>query len=300
MADYGVTPTGFAIKRLPEIKADLEGAAKGIFGDGMIVTPQSPMGQFIGFAADLAAKGWETALDTYQSFDVDQAEGNRLDILGKLRLMARAAGEGDTDYRRAITNIDRARIDTADIQRAILGLPGVSYAKVYVNDEKTPDEHGIPGNCVALAVIDGDDAEVAATLRQYVVPGISTYGNVRAETTVGGVCRTVKFTRPVPVNLWLEITVRAYYDRNGCPPPGLGAIAAGFLTDIQWSRKPDNDDDVTDFLIRSIIEGRYTNVEFVSARAGLDKNSLAPLPFPISFDQIASFSADRLIVLSVD
>lgn len=296
---YGVTRTGFAIKRQPEIKADLEQAAKRIFGDGLIVSAQSPMGQFIGLASDMIAACWETALDTYQSFDVDQAEGTRLASIAKLRLLQKADGETETDFRRAITNIDRARIDTADIVRAIQSLDGVSYAKVFVNDGDGPDEHGIPGHAVALAVIGGENDAIARTLRQYVVPGISTYGTTFAETAIDGFCRTMRFMRPKPVAFWLEISIRAYHDKNDCPPPAPGAIAAGFLADIQGDRRPGNGEDVTPFLIRSIIESRYPNVEFISARIGTEEDALGPLPFPIAFGEIAAFPAEQLTVLSV-
>lgn len=293
---YGVTTTGFAIKRLPEIKAELERDAKAIFGEGVIVSPQSPMGQLIGLSADMIARAWEMGLDTYQSFDVDQAEGIRLDTLSRLRLMARATDESDADFRTAITNVDRARIDITDIVRAVKNLKGVTYAKVFVNDTDGRDGNGVPGHSVALVVIGGNDDEIAATLRSYVVPGIRTFGTTRAETTIDGFCRTIRFSRPEMVNLWLDVSVRSYYDRNGCPPPAAGTIAAGLLEELQGDRIPGNGDDITAFMIRSIIESRYPNVEFLSARAGPSEEDLVPLPVAISFHEIASFSADRLTV----
>jgi len=41
---YGVTPTGFSRKRLPEILADLEAANLAVFGPGVIQTAASAAG----------------------------------------------------------------------------------------------------------------------------------------------------------------------------------------------------------------------------------------------------------------
>ena len=85
MADYGVQSEGFVRKPLSIVLAEIESALITEFGPGFVQTPQTPMGQINGIFAEAVAKLWEHAEDIYQSYDPDQAEGTRLDTLGRLR-----------------------------------------------------------------------------------------------------------------------------------------------------------------------------------------------------------------------
>jgi hypothetical protein len=122
---YGVTPTGFNRPRVPELLAEIEEKARGIFGSGVVQTAQSPLGQLNGMFAELVGTLWEAAENTYQSYDPDQAEGVRLEQLGRMRLLERIDGELDPAYRQAITNAGRARLDIAgrDLVQSLCGRP---------------------------------------------------------------------------------------------------------------------------------------------------------------------------------
>lgn len=296
---YGVVPSGFDLKRLPEILAEIQAANIATFGPGVIQTDQSPLGQLNGLHADLAASLWELALSVYQSLDPDQAEGARLDQVGKLRLLTRAAGENDIDFRQAITNAGRARIDMSDLSQALSALPGVSWVQTYVNDGDAADADGINAHSVAVAILGGDDDEIAKTVRAYVVPGIGTYGNTSLETTIEGFCRSIKIIRPVEVEITIEVDVIAQADRAGCPPPSQIAIASGLAQALTGASRPRNGQDVTEFLIRQAVESRYPNVEVVEVRAGIYPASPVATPpdLAISFFQIMSISADRITVI---
>jgi hypothetical protein len=215
---YGVTPQGFNRKPLNVILAEIEEAAIGIFGPALIQSAQSPMGQLNGLFANLVGIEWEHAEDAYQSYDPDQGEGNRLDMLAKLRLLERATAESDESFRLAITNAGRARIDMQDITRAVRGIEGVSFAQTFLNDTSAIDANGMDGHSVCVAVIGGEDDEIARVLRDYIVPGIGSYGNTRVDTEIAGFCRSLQFMRPVPVPIWLALDIRVTADRNGCPP----------------------------------------------------------------------------------
>lgn len=296
MTEFGVLPTGFSRKPLAVILAELEVAAIGIFGPEVIQTPQSPLGQIHGLMADAIGQAWEMGEDTYQSYDPDQAEGVRLDILSRLRLLERAAGESDLDLRQAITNAGRARIDLQDLLRAVRGIDGVTYVQVFVNDGDMSDVNGLAAHSVSVAVLGGDDAEVAAAIRTYVVPGIGTSGNVRVDVNIEGVCRSMWMVRPTLVPVALEIQVIRRSDRLGCPPAALTAIAEGLVADLAADRRLINGSDVTVHAIRSAIEARYSNVEVVSVQGARDGDPVGPLPIPIAFDEIASFIIDDVTV----
>lgn len=296
---YGVIPSGFELKRLPEILADIEADNVATFGPGVIQTAASPLGELNGLHADLAASLWELALSVYQSLDPDQAEGARLDQVGKLRLLSRAVGETDIEFRQAITNAGRARIDMSDLSQALSALAGVTWVQTFVNDGDVTDADGISAHSVAVAVLGGDADEIARTIRAYVVPGIGTYGNTTLETTIEGFCRSIKIIRPAEVNVTIEVDVDADPDRNGCPPPSSLAIAAGLAQLLTGANRPRNGQDVTEFLIRQAIESRYPNVRVVAVRASVTPTAVGAVPVAISFFQIMAVSADRITIIPV-
>lgn len=294
---YGVVPSGFELKRLLDILADIQAANIATFGPGVIQTDQSPLGQLNGLHADLAASVWELALAVYQSLDPDQAEGARLDQIAKLRLLNRAAGESDIDFRMAITNAGRARIDMSDLSQALSAVAGVTWVQTYVNSDDTTDADGIPPQHVAVAILGGDDDEVAHTVRAYVVPGIGTHGNRILRTTIEGFCRSIRIVRPDEINITLEVDVLATSDQAGCPPPSALAIAAGLAQSLTGASRPRNGQGVTEFLIRQAVESRYPNVQVVEVRASRTPASPAAVPLAISFNEIMSISADRITVI---
>lgn len=293
---YGVLPTGFNRKPLAVILAEIQEQLVTEFGPDVIQTPQSPLGQINGLMADMIAELWEIAEATHQSYDVNQAEGVRLEQLGKMRLLRRADGETDEAFRYAITNQDRARIDIPDIVRAVAGIPGVTYVQVFVNDTREIDEHLLPPNSVCVAVLGGDEQEIADTIRRYIVPGISTYGNTAISTNSGGFCRSMLILRPIVVPIELTIRVRLRRDVRGCPPPSPVVVRDLLVQELMHGeRSLINGDNITDYRLRSVIESAFPNVEFVSftgqRKDGGDEN------ISVGFIELISLSAEDVLVL---
>lgn len=297
MADYGVTPTGFSRKPLLTLLDEIQSKAKEVFGEGVIQTPESPLGQLNGMFASLSSTAWEIAEATYQSYDPDQAEGVRLEQLGRIRLLERMAGEDDVDFRGAITNAGRARIDLADIARSVGGVDGVSYVRIFENKSSATDVDGIPPHSLAVAVIGGDDLSIANAIRPFVAPGVNTYGNARVDTAVDGYCRTLTFVRPVPIPLGLQLTVVTQPDRLGCPAASNGAIALAAAAALTGANRPANGQDITLHLIRTAVSSAYPNVEVVTATANVLPNGpLMLLPLPVRFFSIAEIDPARITV----
>jgi hypothetical protein len=296
---YGVTPQGFNRARVPELLAEIEEKARGIFGAGVVQTAQSPLGQLNGLVADLSGTLWEIVEDAYQSIDVDQAEGVRLQQLGRLRLMERIAGEEDPDYRRAITNADRARFDMADLERAAASAPGVTWAKAF-SAGRCSTIQGLPPRSVAVAALGGDTAAIAAAVRPYVVPGIDLYGNAHVELIVDGYCRTYDIVRPTIQQLGLDLQVRMLADRQGCPPPSAIAVAETIANGFAGANRPVNGQDVTLHLLRTILTATYPNVEIISGSATLLPGGPSlPLPYSILFLDMAAVDPNDVAVTVV-
>ena len=266
--EYGVVPEGFRRKPLSQILAEVEAQLITEFGPNVIQSAQSPLGQINALFANLVAQQWEFGEDVYQSYDPDQAEGIRLDTLAKMRIIARAGNESDEDFRQAITNAGRARNDIQDLARAILQVPGITYLRIAINESQETDSAGIPPGGISVAVLGGDSEDIAAEMRRFIVPGITTIGNTYVTTEIDGYCRTFTILRPILIPVEISVSVRTRADALGCPPVSLLAIRAGLQEALaNGSRRLLNGDDVDTYRVRSIIESIYPNVEVVSVTA---------------------------------
>lgn len=280
---YGIQPTGYVRKPLSVILAELEASLVTEFGPGVIQTPQSPLGQLNGLMADIITELWELGEDIYQSYDPDQAEGTRLDTLARLRLIRRGDGEADNDFRSSITNAGVARITLADITRAVQNVPGVVFRQVFVNETAEVDSNFMPPNTVAVAVLGGDDAEVAAAINRYVTPGISTHGNTAVSTIEDGYCRTIRLIRPLEIETTLDVMVKLSAGRTGCPAPSPTALEIalwGYLTN--GNTRPINGRDIDPYLTRSFLESNFEGVEFVNQtgyKTGVESQFVSTVPF---------------------
>ncbi|SHI80490.1 hypothetical protein SAMN02745911_1223 [Aureimonas altamirensis DSM 21988] len=296
MTTYGVTPTGFVIKPIAVILDEREQAMVGTFGPGLIQTPQSPMGQINGILSEIEAKLWELGEAVYQASDPDQAEGVTLENLARLRLIERVIGETDVTLRSAITNAGRANIRDADFYRAITNVDGVTYARIYANDDGVMDENGVTPHSVSVIALGGSDDEIATVARRYIVPGISSFGNTRVETEIDGFCRSIFIMRPVVVPLYLNVSIVKRHDRNGCPPPPNSAIAETLAMALSGATRPANGEDITVHLISTAISCVFPSVEVLSVAGGRIGHPASSAPFPIAFDEIAAVPLANIIV----
>lgn len=293
MTDYGIVSTGFSRKPLSVILAEIEAALITEFGPGVIQTSQSPLGQINGLMADALSAVWELDEDLYQSLDPDQAEGIRLDILGRVRQIRRAADETDASFRMAITNTGQARVDLQDIDRAVTALDGVTYSHVWVNDTGELDANLMPAGSICIAVTGGDDDEIAETIRTYVTPGVTLYGSTTIESLVDGYCRSFRILRPTEVPVTLNVTVRTFRDNLGCPPPSIAAIETALLEGLYLL----NGDDITPYRIRAVIENAFSTVQVIAINGSRDGiEQLDNTDVVVGFIERASLSAENVTV----
>lgn len=295
MSSYGIQPTGYVRKPISVILAELEAAMVTEFGPGVIQTPQSPLGQLNGLMADLLAEVDERNLDLYQSYDPDQAEGKRLEMLARIRLVSRF-NQSDEEFRKAITNNRQGRIDVQDLAQALVSLEGVTYVRVFINDTGETVNPELEQGVVAIAVIGGTDELVAETIRRYVVPGVSTYGNVRITTTLDGFCRAISIIRPIQVPVQVSVKVKISKDRTNCPAPSTSAISAALA--LGWAANRENGMGVNAFNLRSLVEGVFSNVELYNFTASRpDMDGVEGEPIPIAFTEMAELNVSSVEVV---
>lgn len=294
MTQYGVTTTGYNRKPVSIILSELESAMVTEFGPGVIQTPQSPLGQLNGLMADIVSELWELAEDVYQSYDPDQAEGNRLDTLARLRLISRAS-DSDQDFRKAITNLGVSRVDVQDLTRAVRNIDGVEFVKVFLNETGEVSLPEYKFATISIAVIGGDDDEIANAVRLYTVPGVSTYGNHEINSNIDGYCRSMFIIRPVDVPVELNLVFKKTEDQFDCPPPS--PIAVREFIETAWKEQRINGLDPSPYTIRSMVECQFGNLELTEFRGGRD-DVMNPVgqKVEIAFIEIASILADNVQV----
>ena len=291
---YGVTPEGFRRKPVSAILADIEAGMRRELGADIIQTAQSPLGQINGIVAGAADELWQAVESVYRALDPASAEGVALDRIARTRGMARN-GATDAVLRARIINAGEVRPTVSVALDAVKSVPGVTFARMDINDGTHATADGVPVGYVALAAIGGKDEQVASALRAHVVPGISTFGNVAVPTVIRGRCRDIRIIRPVEVPITATLTVQRTRDRNGCPPPSAYDLAR--LVVDTWQAERNNGEAFSFARVRRIVEGLFPSVTVVSMRASRDgqpanyNDNLA-----VGLFEIAQLTTDTLTV----
>lgn len=296
MADqYGVVPTGFARKTLGDNLAELERAMVDLFGADIVLDAQSPVGQLIGLFADIVTDLWEVDEDIYQSFDVDQASGTRLDTLAKLRRLQRPDGEADADFQYRLTNQGQADISLTTNLSRVRAIEGVTWANVRANSENVADSYGLPAHSVAYAVTGGDDQDVGLAVYQLNVAGITLYGNTDVPVVADGYCQTVRFIRPEEVPIRVEVDVRQIPDGSGCAPPSAGSIVQAIIAAFAGNDGLLNGETVTSDRI-ALAASRAGDLKIIEVRIARADNMILLEEIPMTLFERAVITAPYVAV----
>ncbi|MEW2352938.1 baseplate J/gp47 family protein [Spirillospora sp. NPDC029432] len=97
---FGVTPDGFALKRINEILAGSCERARAVFGPEVDLSNTSPLGMLLEVVAAEDAELWKELERTYYSMFVSSATGDALDLLGDDAGLGRRTGprSGDVEF----------------------------------------------------------------------------------------------------------------------------------------------------------------------------------------------------------
>ena len=299
-APYGVISTGFNSKTLAEIiqEIETENSQASLFGPAIIQTAQSPLGQLNALFGDYSHDMWQLALNTYQSFDADQADGIRLDNIAKLRNITRILGESDVDFRQRITNTSRTDISVITALNQIRNATGVEWASVRENNSDTTDALGLPAHSLAFAVVGGTDADVGQAIYDYTVAGIGLDGNMQIEITTSGYCRPIRFIRPTDKAVELNITVTQVDDLCACNSPAEETIKDAVVADLMGTCGLRNADSVTQAKVRAPVEALGGN-SVVDVQMAFVGDPLTSGPLAIGLYERALITADNITVAYV-
>lgn len=98
-------------------------------------------------------------------------------------------------------NIDAIVAEIYESVEAVISVTGEE------NDADVESESGLPPHSIEIIAYGGLDEEIAAAIYKRKAAGIQTYGNTSVPViTVSGTTYSVCFSRPTPVNVWVEIS----------------------------------------------------------------------------------------------
>lgn len=309
MSDFGVQPTGFLRKPLPRILQEIETDLFDTFGQQLIQTSESPMGQINGIFAASVNDLWELGEEIYQSLDPDQAEGSRLESLARLRLLSRN-GLSDIDLRTEINNEGITKFDVKDVEQSLLSVS--DYARVVLNDtgtfsniqsyifQNSSESLEVPLGNVLVAVTENDNhshSDVANVLLQTLPIGSQTSGATLIETnSAASVAQSFRVFFVENVDTELELNLRLDNSSGDAFIPDAQQIINGFAQ--RWQEDRRNGKNVTFYNLRSVIECVYPNLEVVSFRANRFNEPTGTLndPFEVGFSQFATIPAANVTI----
>lgn len=288
MASYGVTETGFNIKPLTQIKSELEDVFRDVFGPQINLAPQSAQGQLIGLLADSLSETWEVLQDVYTAMDIYQSSGQRLDDLAAIVVqLTRNEGESDADFmvrvRTASTPNNKALPSALG---SILGeLDGVTKAYVLTNDTGAIDDNGLPPHSYAVVVDGGTAQQIAKTIWDYHPGGITLYGNTEeCITDSSGIQRCIRYTVPVEVQLYIEVTLAP----SACLCEISAADLLSKLSNYDFALSCKVQGNLTAFSIARAISSYYQDAEVLGVRFSVDGGTTWEETTAISWDNKVS------------
>ena len=183
---------------------------------------------------------------------------------------------------------------------AVLGLPGVTRARIYENDTDRPDANAIPGHTISL-VVDGGDAQAIATAIARRKLSAGTFGTTTEVVTTGlaGIARRIGFFRPTQPSIAWGVRVRAL---------------KGFTVDVQTQIQQALSDWTVGLGIGAGDAGRVmlarayapalltgvaaTTFELLGVTASRDGQPLGTLDVPVAFNE-APFCTPALVAVTV-
>lgn len=138
---------------------------------------------------------------------------------------------GSDEATRVQRGIDLAAPGTsteAAILEALLDITDVTSVRIFINNTDVANGDGMPPHSVECLVQGGDDQAIWDCLLANIAAGVATHGT-ESGTAVDsqGTSHTMKFSRPTPQNIWVEMDVE--YDALEFPSDGVAQIKAAIV-----------------------------------------------------------------------
>jgi uncharacterized phage protein gp47/JayE len=201
--------------------------------------------------------------------------------------------ETDEELRdRLLTSRSTRAINLWDsLYSALRNLEGVYSVNIEENDSSVT-VNGVPPYSYVAVVSGGNDTEIAQEIWRNKPLGISPQGNTSAiAKDVRGSNRTVKFSRPTEIPIYIDLTI--VLDTDVFPGDGLDQIKQAII-DFTVGAYQIGDDVIYTRLFTPInqVRGHYVS----SMTIGTTASPVGTSNITIAYDEIASFSADNITI----
>lgn len=141
--------------------------------------------------------------------------------------------ETDRELRlRAQQDITVTGFNFVDAIRARLldQVTGVSYCRVYENDNLTTDSNNIPAKSFEVVIEGGSNTNIASKLFEIKAAGIKSHGDITVEIKDDqDIPHNIKFSRPSNLYMWVKVTIDSYNNEEDFPVNGEAAIKQSIL-----------------------------------------------------------------------
>ena len=113
---------------------------------------------------------------------------------------------------------------------AVEAIAGVTQIAAYENDTGTTDANGLPPHSIALVVIGGDAAAIAAAIMRKKTPGTYTHGSTSVFVVDSvGVTHQIRFFVPTNVRILVSLSVRALDGYSATTGAAIKAAVAAYI-----------------------------------------------------------------------
>lgn len=227
---FGIDPSGFIRKTAADIQAELEDAARGIFGASIRLARTSVMGQLVALITGAGTGFWELAEASFWTLDPSRAEGLWLDGIARVRGLARQPTV------KSAVDAQAAGVNGTIITAGSIVELTATGARFIVLTEQT-----ISGGAAALEL----EAEEAGAVE---IPAGETWEIVTPITGWSSVANAAAGVMGRAVETDAELRARLAAARGGAGAGTVEAIRARVLdvAGVTSARVIENDGDVAD------------------------------------------------------
>lgn len=183
----------------------------------------------------------------------------------------------------------------------IMNVPGVTFARLYVNNTLTTDARGITGKTMAPVVVGGVDTDIAEVLRLKAGSLDNFQGNLVTPITYTGPLgdtQTIDFYRPTETPIYVSIGITVT-DSVSYPEDAIDKIKKAIVDYAQYDQEgiagfPPGAD--------VLISRLYTPINTVpgfkvdTLEIGTSDDALAGNDIAIAWNEIAKFDEDNITV----
>lgn len=177
---------------------------------------------------------------------------------------------------------------------ALLNVPGVTDAIVYENDTDMVDINGVPAHSFLPIVLGGLPSDIAQSIWENKPTGIPSVGDTTVQIADSqGILHNISYKQPEEVPIYITMTIEDLGTMPGDAPAQIKQNLANYSdstlfigTDVTYSRLYTPINSVGGFAVNSLF-------------IGTSPSPVGTANIVIDFDQVATISADNIIVTPV-